>query len=359
MQLADVSDLGDGTVYLRARLEVPIGATLERLELFEGEELVAAGSSPRLEYRRPETREEAAGRAVAVFRAVAHLADGRTTSDTRLLTRSPLEEVEVDLVEIFASVRGRSGTSVTDLQSHEVTVFEEGREHRVNHFERVENLALNLVLLLDVSATMKGEIETVRQSAVSFMERMIREDDRAALVFFSGVGYAAAPFTNDLETLREASRSLTAWGNTALWDSITVSLYYLLGLEGKSALVLLSDGLDRSSSLGFRAALEFAERTGIAVYTVGIGLPSAGDPSAGEVRGRLRRLAKRTGGRYYPLTDTGRLPEIYAQIESDLRSQYLLVYESSGATDADSYRAIRVEVARPGARVEARPGYYP
>lgn len=359
LQLADVSDLSDGMVYLRARVEVPIGATLERVELFEGEELVAAGRSPRLEYRRPETQDEAAGRAVAVFRAVAHLADGRTTSDTRLVTRTPLEEVEVNLVEVFASVRDPSGALVTDLQSHEVTVFEEGREHRVKHFERVENLPLNLVLLLDVSATMKDEIETVRQSAVSFMERMIREDDRAALVVFSGIGYAAAPFTNDLETLREASRSLTAWGGTALWDSTTVSLYYLLGLEGKSALVLLSDGLDRSSSLGFRATLEFAERTGIAVYTVGTGLPTAGDPSAGEARRRLRRLANRTGGRYYSLTDIGQLPEIYAQIESDLRSQYLLVYESSGATDADSYRAIRLEVARPGVRVEARPGYYP
>ncbi len=360
VRLVDLSDQEAEQFALRARAEVPVGSTLQRLELFEGDELVAIQPAPRLEYRRPESEAEVAGRGVAIFRVVAHLADGRSTSDTKLLSRSPIDEVDTDLVEVFASVRTAEGTPLTDLQPHEATVLEEGREHSLTHFERVENLPLNLVLLLDVSATMKEEIETVRESAAAFMESTVREEDRAALIAFSGIGYVAAPFTNDVQTLREASHALTAWGSTALWDSIQVSLYYLLGLEGKSALVLLSDGVDQASNIDFRAALEFAERTGIAVYTIGLGLPVGEDTGVGgEARRRLRRLAEQTGGRYYPLVTTEELPSIYRQIELDLRSQYLLVYESSGAPDPESYRTIQVRLTRSGAQVEAKPGYYP
>ena len=152
----------------------------------------------------------------------------------------------------------------------------------------------------------------------------------------------AVGLTNDLAALTEGFDGLMADDETALWDSVIFSLYYLGGAAGQRAVLLLSDGDDRTSGFRFDDALECARRSGVALYVIGIDLPS------GESRDRLSRLAVETGGRSFGVKTMDELPAAYAAIERDLRSRYRITYQSSNTKPGEAFRAVRVQVDKPG-----------
>ncbi len=143
-------------------------------------------------------------------------------------------------------------------------------------------------------------------------------------------------------------------GATSLHDAVVTSLYYFRGVRGRRALVLLSDGEDTSSSLPFKDALEYARRSGVSIYAIGLRI---GRADLG-VRNKLDALAKETGGRTYYIENAIDLGSAYAEIEKELRSQFLLAYNSDQA-GKQGFREVKVEVQ--GGKLEARTirGYYP
>ena len=345
---------------IRGRVTIPRERSLDRIEIYENERYVATRTETPFLYSRAIQANERGGRDVTLFRAVAHLDSGDREEQSLLFSDYLTDEVVVDLVEVFASVSTRSGRPIVDLEPEEVTIFEDGVRQQLRAFQHLDQLPINVVLLLDTSGTMKGEIDRVRSSGLAFLEQVIRSDDRAALLSFSHRTYVVVPFTNDLDNLREGSRSLRAWGGTRVHDSTMLALHYLHGLEGKNALILVSDGVEESSSIHFEDVLEYAERSGTSVYTLGLGLPRRPVPGAAEARAKLEALAAKTGGTFFEVKSTKDLAKVYRRIEADLRSQYLISYESTaGAENRDHYRSIRIEIDRGGARVSGRPGYYP
>jgi len=118
-------------------------------------------------------------------------------------------------------------------------------------------------------------------------------------------------------------------------------------------LVLLSDGEDVKSRYGFDEVLEYARRSGVAVYAIGLGLQS----NAQVARMNLQRLAAETGGTAFFVERTGAFDNVYRSIERELRSQYLLAYQSDGS--GTGYRKVEVEVKRPGVSAATAKGYYP
>ena len=129
-------------------------------------------------------------------------------------------------------------------------------------------------------------------------------------------------------------------------------LYYLAGVKGQRALLLLSDGKDEASRFDFEETLDYARRAGVAIYVIGL----LQDPGG---RMRLARLADETGGRAFFLTDLAKLASIYSLIQEELRAQYLLTYQSSKAGDDDAFRSITVKVARRDLTPRTLSGYYP
>jgi VWFA-related protein len=150
---------------------------------------------------------------------------------------------------------------------------------------------------------------------------------------------------------------LQAHGMTALHDALVTSLYYCRAVRGQRALVLLSDGDDTASGIAFRDALEYARRSGVAIYTVGL----AGQLK-GPVRGKLDQLAGETGGRSFYIERAEELAGVYAEIEEELRSRYLLAYNSDrppGAPDDRAFREVEVQVRGRGLKARTLRGYYP
>jgi VWFA-related protein len=158
-------------------------------------------------------------------------------------------------------------------------------------------------------------------------------------------------FTNDLPALASGLAGLKAERGTALYDSIIFTLYYFTGVKGQRAMLLLTDGKDEGSRFTFEDAMEYARRAGVTIYAIGLGDDAD--------KRKLEKLSGETGGRAFFLKSVDELAGIYATVENELRSQYLIAYQSSNTSGGNTFRSVDLKVSKPGMEVKTIRGYYP
>lgn len=339
----------------QAQVDVPEGEKLDRVELYLNETLLATLYQPPFvqPILIPQNQE------LTYVRAVAYLADGNSSEDT-VLVNVPgdfSDQMKVQFVELFTSVVDGRQRPVEGLAKEDFKVFEDGVEQQVRRFELVKDVPIYAGVLLDTSGSMgeqQGQkLEAAVRAALTFFENVITPKDRAAVITFADEPSLAVRFTNQQDVLVGGLAGLTAEGDTALHDSLVYALHYFGGLRGKRAIVLLSDGQDFGSKYTFAEALEYARRSGVAVYTVGIDLKEF------DVRTKLQRLADETGGRSFFVGAFAELDKVFETVEKELRSQYMLAYQSTGSGPDDKFRAVEVKVSKPGLEAKTLKGYYP
>lgn len=345
-----------GRIYHRSvrplvRVDAPEGRPVERVELYLGDARVATLYQP--PYAQPLVLPEDAQ--AGYVRAVAYLADGTSAEDLVLLNvqAAAVDRMDVRFIELYANVLDGGGRPVAGLGEGDLQVFEDGERQSVRRVERVDNTPLKLVTLIDNSASMQPQMEATERAAAQFLRRSLKTGDQAAVITFNRAPRVAVELTGDLGILEEGLTGLVAEEETSLYDSLIFSLYYLGGTPGQRAVLLLSDGVDRTSGFRFEDALECARRAGIAVYTIGLDLPK------GDASHRLAKLAIETGGRSFLIKGTAELDSAYAEIEQDLRSRYRISYQSSNTKPSDAFRTVRVQVGKPGVEARTISGYYP
>jgi Ca-activated chloride channel family protein len=335
-----------------AEVEVPEDAALERVEFYLNETLIASLYQP--PFTQPIVLPPDG--AVAYVRAVAYQVDGNSTEDL-VFVNAPenLEELEIQFVELYTTVLDRQNRPVGDLEREAFQVAEDGVAQSLTRFERVENLPIHVAVLLDTSASMEESLPAARQAALQFFQQAVTPRDRAALIPFNDRPTLAVRMTNRQEDLGAGLAGLKAERGTALYDSVVFSLFYFNGIKGQRALLVLSDGKDESSRFRFDQTLDFARRAGVAIYTIGLDIPR----SELETRKILRTLADETGGRSFFVKDAAELAPIYAAVQQELRSRYLLAYQSTNTERSLKFRSIEVKVDRPGLEAKTLRGYYP
>ena len=132
-------------------------------------------------------------------------------------------------------------------------------------------------------------------------------------------------------------------------------LYQFTGVKGKKALVILSDGKDTSSKFDFDTLLEYVKKSGIAIYAIGLKIPTA----ELDVKYKLNKLAQVTGGQTFMIDSVKDLEAVYQQINDELRSQYLLTYYSTNPEAKDQWRKVEVKVEPTNLVARTLSGYYP
>ena len=286
----------------------------------------------------------------------AQLDDGSRAEDVRFL-RSPdfVEELAVNLVELYATVVDGSGQLVRGLAGDDFQVFENGQPQTLAKFELVENLPLTLAILIDTSGSMANSLGEAQRAAGGFLERMVRPGDRCLTLTFSDRPVLRMPLTDDPRAAAQSLERLQADGSTSIHDALVHSLFYYRGTHGQRALVLLSDGDDNTSQLTYDEALEYAKRSGVAIFTIGLKIPVH---SVG-IRRKLDRLGELTGGRVFYVSKAAELAGVYAEIERELRSRYLLAFQSALQAAAGGYRQVEVKMRKPGLKARTARGYYP
>jgi Ca-activated chloride channel family protein len=345
----------DGVSHFKLSLQNPKGTSIKNVVLYAGDQKLHEWTRPPYAIDIPTSR--LAGQ--EFVRASAFDDTGYEASDLLFLTGERfIEELEVNLVELPVTVSNAAGLPIADLTEADFSVFENSKQQKLSSFNFAANLPLSLGVLLDHSGSMEKRMEDAKTAAIDFFKSIVRKDDRAFIAPFASDTSRNAPFVTDVTTLESQVNAIAgAAGGTSLYDAIVTGLYRFRNLQGRKALIIITDGEDTTSRLSYDDMLTYARASRVPLYFIGIGF-GFGPGSLGGP-GKMRALAAETGGVVYLIRNTKQLPEAYKAIEQDLRSQYLLSYHTESTKKDRAYRGIEVKVDRPDAKVRTIRGFIP
>jgi VWFA-related protein len=356
-------------------------------------------------------------------------ASSTSASDTPTPGNTPGTTIKVQVREVVlpVTVRDKKGQVVPDLKSSDFALNEDGRPQTIKSFAHESNLPFRLGLLVDTSRSQEGALPSERTATGKFIDQMLSQpSDKAFLLHFDHEVELLQDFTSAKPKLHheldEMSTSTYSGdqggsssgsddghsrrrGGTQMYDSIYLAANELMLKEqGRKALIVLSDGVDRGSKESLNEAIDAAEKANVSVYTVyfkgeeehsgggpgmgrhggggggypggGGGYPGGGGgyPGGGGRRGGptgsseksvdgkkiLEQIASRTGGVFFEAKKKDSFDEVYAQIGSELHGQYLLTYTPDKRTDGDSegFHKISLKPKDDKFVVITREGYY-
>ncbi|MGH9331197.1 MAG: VWA domain-containing protein [Vicinamibacterales bacterium] len=274
-----------------------------------------------------------------------------------------------ELVALNVTVTDQGQNYVAGLLETDFAVFEDGVKQDVSFFA-ANQVPIDLILLMDTSASMVDKMSLAREAALGFL-RKLREEDRGAIVSFNDGVKVLQGLTADRAALELALTGLRPAGATALHNAIYVSLREFgrtakqAGEVRRQAIAVFSDGDDTASLIAFEDVLEQARRSGVGVYTI-----SLQSPSAIARRGAARRyfsqsdyamktIAQETGAQAFFPERIQELPGVYGRIAAELGAQYSLAYAPKNARKDGRFRRVVVQIlSRPDARPRTRAGYF-
>lgn len=297
--------------------------------------------------------------------------------------------VETDVTNLPFTATDKQRRFITTLRAEDVRVLEDGVPQQLFTFQRETDRPLALAFLIDVSRSQEYTLPEEKAAARSFIENVFQSSrDLVAIIPFTGLAYVEQEMTRDVlsvyKVLQRVEVALPAYlgsgrplsgiptgpgltappeeGTTAIWDAVSLTSSNVLaktpGLR-RRAIILLTDGHDTTSRLAKADAINNTLAAEAVIYVIGIG----NNKYEGVDKGALRDLAQRTGGRAFFPDKKFDLAAAFAEIEQELRTQYLIAYSSTNKRRDGSYRKITIEITNPDLRKEKlelrhRPGYF-
>ena len=289
---------------------------------------------------------------------------------------------DVNVVNVFATVRDKKGAIIKDLKQEDFSIEEEGHPQTIKYFSREIDLPLKLGLSVDTSPSQRRVLEQERGASYKFLDQVLRDGkDQAFILHFDAEVELLQDFTGSHKLLQNALNEIEAagprqlqrrdpndpypsrqgrrggGGGTSLYDAVVLACDELMRKQtGRKALVLLTDGVDTSSKDTMTDAIMSAQKADTLVYSVyfsddQVSAQQSGGGVFGPPHGRrggmgqqrrpdgrkvLERLADETGGTFFEMKKQS-LNDVYRQLQEELRSQYSLGY----TPDKDSGRGYR------------------
>ena len=296
--------------------------------------------------------------------------------------------VDTDVTNLPFTAMDKQRRFITTLRAEDLRVLEDGVPQQLFTFQRETDRPLAIAFLIDVSRSQEITLPEEKAAARLFIEKVVESNkDQVAIVPFTNLPYLEQGLTRDLlsvyRVLQRVEVAIPAYlgagrplsgiptgpglpaipeeGTTAIWDAVALTSSNVLanatGIR-RRAIILLTDGLNTSGRLEQKEAINRTLAAEAVIYVIGIG-----NKRDGVDRGTLRDLAQRTGGRAFFPDKNLDLNAAFAEIERELRTQYLIAYSSTNKRRDGSYRKITIEVTNPELRKEKleirhRPGYY-
>lgn len=325
-----------------------------------------------------------------------------------------------DLVTLTAAVTDRNGRAIRSLKAGDFAVYENGVRQQISHFAATEE-PFAVMMLLDLSGSTQDEVDLIKRGASSFLAEL-RAGDRVGVIVFDSKVQVLAEGSGNPASVESAiagiaqssgtsSHRFTARTGTSFYDALQTAAGQttLKQIEGRKAIVCMSDGVDSTSRILFKDVAPMVEKSEASVYFLELNteevtlaglLKPRTDPgyiqfSASQIdrfydqydaqsmdrfrprevmpplvrrevnaglydiaRAEMRSLAERTGGRVYPVSALTDLRAVYKQVATDLRAQYSISYYPEDRSRDGKWRAIRVETRESGTTVRTRSGYW-
>ncbi len=345
------------------------------------------------------------------------------------------------MVNVLATVRNKNGQIVTTLTQNDFKLDVEGRPQTIRYFSRVTDMPLSLGLLVDTSLSQRRLLDKERTASYTFLNDLLNETrDKAFVVHFdfdiellqdltssrpkleSALQKLQVPEPHQVQTGSDPGQS-SHGGGTKLYDAVFLASDEITSkLQGRKALIILSDGVDQGSKVSLSRAIESAQRADTLVYTIlfadpdaynnmangnpgghhgggfpgggypggrggypgggypGGGYPGGGYPGGGRGGGGypgggggggrgspgghangkvvMQQLAQQTGGRFFEVSKKESIDDIYKTIGEELRNQYNLGFTPEKADAEPGFHKITVTTTQKDMTVQARDGYY-
>jgi VWFA-related protein len=287
-------------------------------------------------------------------------------------SQAPVIRSQVNLVNLFATVRDKNKRIATDLKQQDFKLAEDGQDQQIAFFSKEVTLPITLALLLDTSGSEQFMLGAIQDMGGRFLDRVLRKGDEALVMSFDTDVDLLSDFTDNRGQLDRAIRKTrinTPMGGgmvnpgpipsghvtgTAFYDAIYLACNEKLTSEaGRKAIVVVTDAQDEGSKVRLEEAIEVAQRTDTVVH-----LLLVADPHFGGNSGVAHKITEETGGRMIVANSEKHLAEAFDQISEELRSQYTLGYYPTNTARDGRFRKIKIEMANHDLKVLARKGYY-
>ncbi len=354
---------------------------------------------------------------------------------------TPKIKVEAKLVYLYVDVRDKKGKNVPGLSAQDFTLEEDGHPENITHFMVQSDVPLTLGLLVDTSLSQRNVLDDERDASYKFLDQMLHDKDEAFVIHFDHQVELLQDLTASRPKLNAALQQLQtpqpqfsngtdsgdggtgsgndgggttdpdqngsssggrdqthSGGGTLLYDAIYLaSNDEMKKQQGRKAIFVLSDGVDRGSKETLLSAIEAAQRADTAVYCIyfaghesndnpfghhggwggrggGIGWPGGGGgwPGGGGGRGGsrypqesrtngkdiLKRISNETGGEIFEISKKLTVDQAFTQIEGELRNQYAIGYTPDHSNTGPGFHTIALTTKKKDLIVQVREGYY-
>jgi VWFA-related protein len=328
--------------------------------------------------------------------------------------QGPPIKSDVKLVNLIASVRDKHGHLVNNLTKDNFVLEQDGHPQVITYFAQETNVPLTLGLLVDTSLSQTHVLDQEKAASHDFLNQVLREDkDKAFVIHFDHEVELLQDLTSSLKKLNASLDLIGApqfsqtrtddpdasghgsyghhGGGTLLYDAVYLASNELMKKQqGRKAVIVLTDGVDRGSKESLADAIETAQRADTLVYSIlfadkdehgyggGYGGPHGGGGGLGggglggggghhrypqqesrpDGKKVLQQMSKETGGRFFEVTKKEPLDQIYSEINDELRNQYSLGYTPSASDTTPGYHKLHLTVTQKDLTVQTRDGFY-
>lgn len=329
-----------------------------------------------------------------MFSTLALTLGGSVHAQQNIALTASDDVVKLDTAEVSIPVTVRShrtGGLIGTLSREDFAVYEDGVKQDVVFFAR-EHVPVSVVLLIDTSSSVRGELENIKEAAYNFLQAL-EPQDQVSIIGFADDVTLIQDWTRSKRDLTLSLERLKSGKFTAFYDALYLAAREQLdGVKGRKAIIVLSDGVDnRASSTSWDEAYDAIIRSEATVYIVsktailrasiqrelltydhaGSLFTNAATSDAQYARQLkqvlqvlddserdLTRIAADTGARIYLPMTMYDLRDAYSQVATELKSQYIINYVPTNSRRDGSFRRVKVKALNPEYRAFSRGGYY-
>jgi Ca-activated chloride channel homolog len=354
VKILPTPDPAGGSVRVKVAVQSIAGGVAKQVELYLGDKKLRTWTDsgpyeltiPYAEYSKGD-----------YLRATAITDDGKEANDLRFLKgpNTTIEAVRVDVVQLHVSALDKESRFVKGLAESDFKIAEDGRPQTITGFEIAEKLPITVGLVVDGSGSMEKSMPFVHDASAELFRGLIRDKDKGFVIEFREQPHMIQELTGDSASLQRASRETSARGATALYDSIVLGLYQFRTLQGRKALIVVSDGADNHSHVDYPTLLRYARSGGAPIYFIGVAL-SVLDFG---IRKEINEISRESGGEAFYISSAAKIGEVTRRIEEELRSQYIVAFRTDSQKPDGEYRTVAVQVDKPGVTARTIKGYIP
>ena len=282
-----------------------------------------------------------------------------TTGAASRVERQQVFRSDVQLVTFGVTAVDKKGQLVTDLTESDFELLEDGKPQALRLFVRGDGegvaAATHVGLMLDTSGSMELDLKLARSAAIKFLNLLPEAPDITLVDFDHEVRVTRYP-QRDFARLIERIRMRKSAGWTALYDALGVYLDGADDQDGRTVLVMYTDGADSRSEMSFGEVMDTLKASLVTVYAVGL-IENTGS-SRHALQTRIRQMVEATGGQAFFPNALKDLDGAYEKVLAEMKAQYHLGYVSTNTARDGAWRKVDMKVKRPDVKLRSRKGYF-